>query len=349
VIVGGGAMGSAAARTLGERGLDVVVVEQFELGHRRGSSAGPTRIFRLAYPEPDYVELAQRALEAWRRLERAAGERLLLRTGGLDAGPEAEACAAALEACGVSHKWMPASRFEWLAGVERVLHHPDAGVCLSERTIAAQARLARAAGVELLEGTPVRAVHVAGDSVIVEAADGEIAAPVAVVTAGAWTAKLLGLPVTSKLTHVAYFRPRGRGPTTTFVQTDADRPPWYAYAVPHAGGPVKIGQQLGAEPVDPDAGPFVPDPAWIRAHADYVRRRLPGLDPEPVAAETCLYPMSPDEDFIVDRIGPLVIGAGFGGHGFKFTPLIGELLADLALGAEPVMPRQRFSATRVAA
>lgn len=356
VVVGGGAVGSAAARRLAERGLAVVLLEQFEVGHRRGSSTGPTRIFRFAYPEPDYVELAVRALDAWRRLEAAAGEQLLVTTGGLDAGPEAELCADALAACGARHEWLPAERFPWLSEPPggRVLYHPDAGVCLAERTIAAQVRLARAAGATVLERTAARGLSVDSDAVRVELADGEIEAPVAVVTAGAWASRLLAaagrpLAIETTLTHVAYFRPRTSDRLTTFVETDAARPDWYAYVVPDGGtgAGVKVGQALGALPVDADRGPFDVDGEWIDRHADYVRRRLPGLDPTPLSPETCLYAGTPDDDFVVDRQGPLVLGVGLGGHGFKFVPLLGELLAALAAGDEPTLPA-RFSASRPA-
>ena len=110
IVIGGGAMGTACARSLGERGVETVLFEQFEIGHARGSSHGPTRIFRLAYPQPDYVRLARRALEAWRELEDAAGEELLVMTGGLYAGAWAEECGHALTACGVPREWLPPPR-----------------------------------------------------------------------------------------------------------------------------------------------------------------------------------------------------------------------------------------------
>src|SRR6476661_7895313 len=104
VVIGAGVMGSAAARTLGERGVDTILLEQFDLGHARGSSHGPTRIFRLAYPDPVYVRMAQRALRSWRALEDAAGEELLVTTGGLDVGPAADVVQQALASCGVKHE-----------------------------------------------------------------------------------------------------------------------------------------------------------------------------------------------------------------------------------------------------
>src|SRR5439155_7870150 len=123
-----------------------------------------------------------------------------------------------------------------------------------------------------------------------------------------------------------------------------------SYAVPAANEApgVKVGEHAGGLEVDPGDGPFDVDPARVRSHAGYVARRLPLLDPTPVRSETCLYTMTPDEDFVLDRVGNVVVGAGFSGHGFKFGPIIGETLAALALGREPPIPRERFSALRPA-
>src|SRR5262245_59605040 len=139
VVIGAGVMGSAAARTLGERGVDTVLLEQFRAGHSRGSSHGAVRIFRLTYPQTDYVRLAMRALDAWRRLEDRAGEPLLIQTGGLDFGPGVDECAEAMAECGLPGEWLSASEAEerWpmfsLGGVDRVLWHEQTGYCQSDR------------------------------------------------------------------------------------------------------------------------------------------------------------------------------------------------------------------------
>src|SRR3954463_3419523 len=141
VVVGAGAMGTAAAYELGRRGVETTLLEQFEVGHVRGSSRGPTRVFRYAYPDLDYVRLAQRAFAAWRELEDHSGEQLLRTTGAFDIGPHAGACAEALASAGVAHEWLAAraaeERFPSInfTGLDRVLYHPGAGVCRSERTI----------------------------------------------------------------------------------------------------------------------------------------------------------------------------------------------------------------------
>ena len=168
VIIGGGAMGTSAARALAKRGRDVLVLERFEVGHAHGSSGGPTRIFRLSYHHPDYVRLARHAIASWRDLEDEAGEPLLIPTGGVDVGDPDGLRATALAAAGepfelissaaASERW-PAIRFP--AGVD-VLVQDDAAVCMAERTMRALHRAAAAAGATILERTPVEAIARAG-------------------------------------------------------------------------------------------------------------------------------------------------------------------------------------------
>jgi sarcosine oxidase len=365
-VIGAGVMGSATALALARRGVETVLLERFEVGHARGSSHGPTRIFRCVYPEPDYVRLAQRALPVWRRLEDDAGEPLLLPAGCVVLGPEAERCADALATCGAAFGWLtPAeagSRFPGIAfdDADRVLLQPEAGVCLADRTVAAQVRLARDRGADVRERVEATAVHPSERGAVIGTTAGELEAAVVVVTAGSWAPGMLGPVIEGTkaarpdlrptVQTVAYFEPTEPAMAQTmptFIDWTGDS--IAGYAVPSSGiAPgVKLGDHTAGQPVGPDDGPFEPDPARLEALRAFARKRFPGLDPEPVAVETCLYTLTPDEDFVLDRVGPIVIGAGFSGHGFKFGPLIGELLADLATGADPKLP-ERFSIRRAA-
>jgi sarcosine oxidase len=362
VVIGAGVMGSATARALGERGVETVLLEQFDLGHARGSSHGPTRIFRLAYPDPLYVEMAQLARESWRELEAAAGEDLLVTTGGIDAGPLASLCGAALEPRGVTHEWLTpaqaAERFPSISfdGLDPILFQADAGVSRAGRTVAAQVRLARQSGVDVRDRTEVAAVEPNDDGVEVRTTDGSAyRARVAVVTAGSWAGPLLvraGRPVGLQpiLQTIAYFGPAqpGAEEIPTFIEWGSPEIVWYALPPAGVAPGVKLGAHVGGKPVDPSAGPFPPDEELERVLAKYVAERFPGLVPEPIGAETCLYTMTDDEDFVLDRAGPLVVGAGFSGHGFKFGPLVGEALSDLATGREPRFDLTRFGLDRAA-
>jgi sarcosine oxidase len=363
-VVGSGVIGSATARALGARGVPALLLEQFGLGHARGSSHGATRIFRLSHPDPGYVRMALAAGTAWDRLGREAGEDLVVTTGGLDAGPAAEDCAAALAECGVEHSWLDAGqvrdRFPGIAARpgERMLFQPESGVCLAERAVAALQRLARRDGVTIRAQAPVLRIEPQGDRAVLHTPAGEISARVAVVAAGAWAQELLAgavAPVprmTATLQQVRYFAPRGpagAGSWPTLIEWPDARPCWYV--VPMAGGApgVKVAAHVPGPAVDPRTGPFAePDPALDAEAESYVRGRLPGLVPAGTGPETCLYTMTGDEHFVLDRAGPVVVGGGCSGHAFKFGPLLGEFLADLALGTEPPIDRERFSLRRPA-
>ncbi len=362
-VVGAGLMGSATALSLARRGVRTVLLERFDVGHTRGASHGAVRIFRLSYPTPDYVRLSQRAIPTWRRLEDEAGDRLLVTTGGLDSGPIAEECARALGDAGVPHEWLDASdaieRFPAIDfdGLERVLFQPDGGVALADRTVAAQVRLAEARGVDVRSGTDVLGLAPAGGRTVVETDQGEVGAKVVVLTVGPWAGRfvteVLGrpVPIRATLQLVAHFAPTSDAAVATmptFVEWVG--PTLVHYAVPPVGvAPgVKMGDHDPGPEVDPSDGPFEVDAARLAPVEAYAARRIAAVVPEAIAAETCLYSLTPDEGFILDRIGDVVIGAGFSGHGFKFGPLVGDVLADLATGTDPRLPKDRFSIERAA-
>jgi sarcosine oxidase len=267
-----------------------------------------------------------------------------------------------LEQAGEAYEWLApeeaAERFPAISfdGLLEVLYQPDAGVCLADRTVAALLRLAGQNGVDIRDQTKVEGIDLAGDGVRVRTAAGDISAGLAVVTAGAWAAGLLAgvgvsVPLVPILQRVAYFSAADGSPPDLPTLIDWTGPgELSSYALPPAGvAPgMKVGQHVGGVPVEPGEGPFDVDQDLVGMLADYVRRRFPGLAPEPVHAETCLYAMTPDEDFIIDRIGPVVVGSPCSGHGFKFAPLIGDLLADLAMGRHPDIPGARFALGRPA-
>jgi len=361
-VVGAGLLGSATARALGARGVRAVAFEQFDLGHARGSSHGATRIFRLSHPDPGHVRMAAGARRAWARLQEDAGEQLLVRTGGLDAGPGAQACAAALAECGVEHSWLAPGdlrdRFPGIAALpgERMLFQPDGGVCLAGRAVAALQRLARRDGVPIRARTPVSGIEPHGDRVVLRTPAGEISAGAAVITAGPWSERLLAGALartprmTATLQQVRYFAPREPGGDwPTLIEWPPEGIEWYAVPMVGDAPGVKVAAHVRGRAVDPRDGPFDEiDPALEDQAARYVRDRLPGLESAGLAPETCLYTMTADEDFVLDREGPVVVGGGCSGQAFKFGPLLGEMLAGLALGQGAGTGRERFSLRRPA-
>ncbi|MDP9243222.1 MAG: N-methyl-L-tryptophan oxidase [Actinomycetota bacterium] len=352
VVVGAGAAGSAAARSLAGSGRSCALIERFELGHAAGSSHGSTRIFRLAYHHPDYVRMALRALEAWKELEDDAGERLLIRGGGLDIGGWAAEAAAAMDEAGVSYEWLsPAEMEERWEGVRappgRALFQPDAAVCMAERATSSLVRLAEQDGARVLPGTPAESIVPTGEGVEVRTADRAFRAASVIVAAGGWTGPLLAplgiaLPLSVTQEQVLYLRREPAPPIPSVIEWTS--PATYAVADPE-GASLKVGEHHAKREVTADDRGYEVDPASIERARSWGRERFRGLAAEE-RTETCLYTNTPDEDFVIDRVGPVVISSACSGHGFKFTPLLGKLLAELATGAEPSVPLDRFRAGR---
>jgi sarcosine oxidase len=361
VIVGGGVMGTAAARALSSRGRAVLLLDRFALGHSSGSSGGSTRNFRLTYHDPVYVRMARAALDRWRRLESEAGLELLRVVGGLDVGDATDISAAALEAAGesfdrpltaqVAERW-PMLRFD---EGSMFLFQSEGAIIRADEAIRAQARLARDAGAELRERSVVDAIRSRGEGVELLTSEGEaIQAPVAIVSAGAWTASLLrgagiDLPLRPTLEQSTYLDAGVEGssiPTIIDWGAAPNQPP-YLVPNPFRPGEVKAGAHLSGPAIDPDARSFEPDADREAQTLGWIGERL-GSPPRLLRTETCLYTTTPDEDFVIDRIGPLVIASPCSGHGFKFAPLIGEVLADLATGEPPAIPLELFAADRPA-
>lgn len=337
IVVGAGVMGTSTARALARNGCDVLLLERFTIPHKRGSSHGASRIFRFSYADLKFVRMAREVLPLWRELEEETGEHLLTVTGGLDIGDALDRHAQALAAGGASFEWLGAAevgrRFPQVAlpGDTRALFHPDGGYLAADRTVVASAASARAHGAEIREGTHVLALRPVGSGVEVETEDRTYRARVAVVTAGGWAKGLLAgagieLPVRVTRETVAYYEVDEEAAIPSLV--DWGSPAVYSLRSPGQG--LKVGEHIAGPVVDPDQeGP--PDEGSVARLSGWVRTRYPGVDAEPHLAETCLYTVTDDEDFIIDRRGPIVIGSPCSGHGFKFAPLTGRRLAELAL------------------
>jgi sarcosine oxidase len=359
IVVGGGVMGTSAARWLARRNRSTLLLERFEIGHERGSSGGPTRIFRLTYDHPEYVRMARRALDEWRALEAEAGEPLMITTAGLDLGAAGRASSQALEAAGVPYAYLSpeAVRERWpalrlVAGTE-VFVQEDGGVCMAERTVRAQARLASDAGASLLEHTRAERIVATGTGAEILTGSETYRAPVVVVTAGPWAGDLLrtadiDLPLVPSFEQVTYFALEEPSALPTVIDWDVT-PPRTPYTVPNPEEPgrFKIALHMSGAPVGPDERTFEPDPERVRRVEGYAATRFGPHRPEG-GTDTCLYTNTPDEDFVLDRRGPIVIGSPCSGHGFKFAPLIGRILADLATAQPAPLPIERFLTSRFA-
>jgi sarcosine oxidase len=344
VVVGGGAMGLATA-WWASRSRRVVLLERFAPGHARGASHGGERIFRHGYTDPTYVRVALAADDLWQRLEAESGRTLVERIGCIDLGDEVElnAIAAACEGEGLRVEWCSAaeaaSRWPGFRFTTSLLHQPAAGRVLAADALSALREEATQRGADIRFEQRVTRLEPDADGIALHVDDGVVRAPVAVVTAGAWTDDVLGdrvpLPaLTTTREQVVFFRPRHDGPWPSFI----DRRPTTCYGLPSPNGLIKVAEHHTGPVTTGDERDFDIDTAALRRVSDYVAELLPGVDPEPVEATTCLYTLTPTEDFVLDRVGNVVVGAGFSGHGFKFVPEIGRLLAGMAAGDAPPGP-----------
>ncbi len=356
VVIGAGVVGAATAYALTARGERVLLVEQHARGHHLGSSHGATRIFRQGYADPEYVALTTRALALWEALEAAAGEELIVRTGAVDHGrPEVvDAIAAALADADIPQESLTpdqaAARWPGIAFEGNVLTHASAGRIRSDRTIEVFLTLAEATGLaDLRFDTRVTGLEDHGDDVTVTLSDGSAVRTASVVAAvGSWAPTLVGELLA------------GRGAGLPAIRVTQEQPAHFPSHLPDAAWPsfvhwadgddvyglltpgegVKVGFHGTGPVVDPDHRDFVPVPAEAERLQAYVARYVPGVDATKPTFISCLYDNSPDEDFVIDRVGPLTVATGFSGHGFKFAPLLGEMLADLATGG---VPHPRFA------
>ncbi len=359
IVVGAGAMGTAAARNLAMTGRETLLIERFSIGHPNGSSGGPTRIFRYAYHDVGYVRLAMAARETWDELEDASGEPLFRVTGCIDVGPEALQRASLLEAVGLRVERMSGAdaneRWPSLAlPIEAdVVFQPDGAVLKADRTVEAQARLAVAAGATIVEGTTVVGISAAGDGVALTTSDGtRFETPVAVVAAGPWAEPLLAtagidVPLRPTLEQVTYFElgPDRAAPPPVIDWLYDEEHPAYVVPDPWEPGGFKVGLHRSGPATDADGRSFDPDPGRLQRVLDYVAVQVPAARPTD-RTDTCLYTITPDEDFVLDRVGPVVIASPCSGHGFKFAPLFGRALAALAAGDEPVFDLSAFRIDR---
>jgi sarcosine oxidase len=315
-------MGCAAAWALTERGVDVTVLEQFELEHTRGSSHGRTRIVRVAYPEPDWVRLAEEAMRGWRELETQSGEELLGLYGLVEVASSPElTSASALDACGLGYRLLDGDEARRL-GVAlpegwAALHQPEAGVV--------RADLARRAFLDVAVSRGAR-VETGRRVVSPDAVD----ADVVVVTAGAWVTDFVpDLPVSVTRETIAYFHREGP-PSPSVVERNEETRGHAMYALRDPVHGLKAGAHHAGTETDPNED-GEPDAAIVERISSWVRERLPDADPQPVGAETCIYTSTADESFVLERRGRLVVGSACSGHGFKFAPAVGRRLTGLTL------------------
>jgi len=343
-------MGSAAAWQLARAGKRVVVLEQFEIGHHVGASHGETRNISAAYPSDVYQNLLTEARGQWKELEDESGEQLIDWVGLVQHGWQdpLHELVETHKRHGIRSEFLdPAeahARWGGLRFESPVLFTHDAGRVRAAQSLRVLRERAEAAGAAFLYNTPVRNLEVGTDDATVHTdTDSYVAADV-VVTAGAWTSKLLPaaaplprLRVTQEQpAHFAIADDTAIWPSFMHNAVPGDpadeyfRSPIYGMLTPGEG--IKAGWHGTGIELDPDERTFEYEEQQMLDLRRYVRDWIPGANPDDFSAISCTYTTTPNEDFVLERWGPLVIGAGFSGHGFKFTPAVGKALADIVDG-----------------
>jgi monomeric sarcosine oxidase len=349
VVVGLGALGSAAAYCLAKLGHDVLGLEQFELGHARGASHDTSRILRHSYHTPGYVAMTFDAYDDWAALESDSAEQLVTQVGGLDLFPSGAAIpvddyTTSMSALGVEYETLDGREIhrrwpQFAVPPDTVgLYQARASIVPAARGTATLQTQARRFGATLVDSARVERIESRGEGAVVHLADRQVEAEGVVVCADAWTARLLSdlgvtIPLTVTLEQVTYFQPDepsrfqpGRLPLWIWM----DDPSYYGF--PCYGEPtVKAARDCSGIEVTGDVRPFEPDPEGLSRLSDFMARTLPGTGPA-VRSKTCLYTLPPDRDFVLGPVPgheSVLVGLG-AGHGFKFAPTFGRLLAELA-------------------
>jgi sarcosine oxidase len=366
IVIGAGAMGSAALYHLARRGARVLGLERFTPGHDRGSSHGATRIIRLGYYEhPSYVPLVRVAMTLWRELEQAANAKLMHTTGIIEIGrPGSELVQGTLASSqlhGLPHEVLNASEVMRRFPAFRLpddfigVWQPDGGYLEAEAAIRVHVELALNAGAELHTNEIVRAIEPRGSGVRVLTDKGAYDAKTAIVAAGAWAQQLFpALPLRVTRQVLAWFAPAdpapfGLGRFPVFM-LESEHGIHYGFPL-HIDG-LKIAKHFHLDQqVEADTCERGISSDDERAIRDGIADHLPGANGKLVLAKTCLYTMTPDGDFIIDRLESqpnIIIASPCSGHGFKFSPVLGQILSDLAINGATGHDISRFRLSRFA-
>ena len=366
IVAGLGAHGSAAAYHLAKRGTSVLGFDRFDRGHTLGSSGGLSRIIRLSYYEhPDYVPLLRRAWDLWRELEAESGERLLTQTGGVYAGrPDGELVPGALasaRAHGLAHEVLDTKAlrdrfplFMWVDGWRGVLE-PQAGWLAPERCIETHLRLAEREGADFRFAEPVERWESTFDGIRVYTRTGHYDAAHLVISAGAWTGRLapsIAPELSVERNVLFWFEPKAEREAfarlPVYIVEDTDR---FFYGFPYVEGQgVKVAGLHFGDAADPDTVDRTASPRDEERVREWLRRRLPLADGPRRDAKVCMYTNTPDSNFIIDILpedSNVVVASACSGHGFKFSSVVGEILADLTLDGDTKHPIGFLAAERL--
>lgn len=352
-VIGGGVHGLFTAYALSKRNLAVILCEQYEFGHLRGSSHDATRIFKLSYENIDYVRMAMNARTLWRQFEDDAQVSLIEQNGCVDQGSSEQIAQRvnAMDQAGVvsevlskeeaSYRW-PNIEFE-----DTVFFHPGGGRIYARATLSALYERCLAQGVELQDFTEIKNIKEQGkNNVVLETDDSSFAASCVVVAAGAWLPNLLGdqmnLPkMKISQEQTLYFQSKDPGAIWPNMMHHRNEMIFYSQEAPGVGIAVG-GIRMGTYIDNIEDRDFVVDPLVAINVCDYVAEFMPGLIEQPISSNTCVATFNKSDDFLLDKVGDIVVISACQQKGFSFAPLIGKQAADLVTGTNFPPLRFRF-------
>ncbi|MEO0533765.1 MAG: N-methyl-L-tryptophan oxidase [Cyanobacteria bacterium P01_A01_bin.123] len=372
IVIGAGGVGSAAAYYLAKAGQRVLLLEQFELNHQNGSSYGYSRVIRYTYDNPIYINLMRDAYPLWFALQAEAGEQLYVKTGGLDFGfPDVDtfqALKASMDEARLDYEYLTQheihQRYPQFALKDGMagLFQADAGLLRTSRCVLAHVRLAQERGATVLDQTPVVKVTPVVNGVEVQTAKETFTGDRIVLTAGSWAKGLLAeqgidLPLKVMPCQLGFYQPDQPanfepGTMPVFFAHMNDDYGEMPYGIPHEDPSIgfKITTFYGWDTVNaPSEVDYTPSQDWTERIRNFAREYIPGAAGPLISTRRCLYTLTPDKHFIVDQhpsYPHVVIGAGFSGHGFKFTTLTGKMLADLAMNGSTPHDTSLFKVAR---
>lgn len=373
-VLGAGVIGSSCAYLAARAGYSVALIEQFEVGHNRGSSHGESRITRLSYDLPIYVQMARRTFELWAEVEQSSGEQLYLRTGGLDIGiagdSRLEACRLSMEAEKVPYEVLDRAeinarypQFRLRTGVQGLVQE-QTGILSASLCVKTLAALAVSNGALLLQETEANRIELAGNKVVIHANEHTVEASYLVICAGAWAGPLLrklGLELSLTVTKEqwAFFDPLepdmfvpGKFPVFIDYQgrEGSGGIGWYGFPIFGKPGVKTSVHRCGAA-TTANTRTFEVDEEKLAELKNHMTEILPAAAGEVISTGTCLYTNSDDTHFVIDYLPGhknVVLFTGCSGHSFKFGPVIAETLISLLRGTAMPSSMDLFTSKRFA-
>ncbi len=354
IIIGAGGVGSAAAYYLAKAKQRVLLLEQFNINHQKGSSYGYSRVIRYAYDNPIYVNLMRAAYPLWFALEKEAKETLYIKTGELDFGninaPSLQQVADSMEREKIDYENLNAAKInqrfpqfnipETMAGI----YQEDTGILKASACILTHLKLAKNYGAIIQENSPVISINSNQEIVTLKTYQETYTSQSLIIAAGSWTKQILiplglNLPLTIMPCQLAFFEVQNPqqfmpGEFPIFLAHFVGEYGQFPYGLPPCGHQgLKLSTFYGWDTVEAiNEVNYTPSLAWIEILRTFLNQYLPTANGELIETRRCLYTMTPDKHFIIDyhpNYNNILIAAGFSGHGFKFTNLVGKILTEL--------------------